>query len=268
MAELVWDQVGSRRFEAGTSRGVLYPPGAEGVVWNGLIEVAENVGGTPAPFYLDGMKFMDRQIFTDFSAKLRAFTYPDELDRLVGVEEYGTGLNVSGQSARRFGFSWRTEIGDDVDGLDAGYKIHLVYNALATPSSRGSTTTDSNVAPATFEWQIDTIPIRLPGFRPTAHYVVDSTRADEEAMTELGALIYGTPELAPTMPTVDDLLTIFAPGPIPSSVIDEDGGWTITGEDHFFDLTEDDTAFAIRGVKTTYSDENEYTMPTDDELEA
>lgn len=248
MTELMWDAVGSRRFESGLNRGVLYPNDAPAVVWNGLVAVDETLAAAPSPLYLDGLKFGDRQNFSDYSAKLNAFTYPDELNALTGTDTYGSGLQINGQRSRRFSLSYRTGVGTDVVGANAGSKIHLVYNALATPSGGSYGTTDSNTSPITFEWQLDAIPVRYPGIRPTAHFVVDTTVVGVDELTELEAYLYGTSEVDAAFPTVEQLFDIFAEGPRPDPEIDEDGGWTMTGDARFFTMSEEDTAFSVRGV--------------------
>lgn len=259
MATIVWDAIGSRTYETGISRGVVYPPDEEAVPWNGLVSVEEVLGPTPTSYYLDGIKFLNRATPGDYVAKVRAITYPEVLEELLGVSTYGAGLLLMNQKAKRFGLTYRSDIGDDVVGPSRGYKIHLIYNALATQTTKVYQTRDSSVALNPIEWQIDAIPEHVDGFRPTAHFVIDTSQAAEEAVVDLEAMLYGTPSTPPTMPTADELLNLFVPGP---SVIDnEDGSFTITGDDDFFTITgEDDSEFSIKRILLTHRTDSEYTM--------
>lgn len=264
MTKIEWGKVGDRKFEAGISRGVMYPPNESAVPWNGLTDITENLGdGGLQPLFLEGIRIMDRQLRSDYSAKIKAFTYPDILNELTGLRTFGSGLQVDGQRAKRFGLSYRTGVGSDSDVSVSGSKIHLVYNVLARPSTRGSSTIDSNVAPSEFEWDISTKPVQLVGFQPSAHFVVDTTSADPAAVLAFERLIYGSDISDPQMPGPLDLLSIFADGPTVTAV-NSDGSFDISGQPQFFNITGDGTEFEVRNMKTTSSDEDEYTIETDE----
>ena len=210
MAKLVWGTPGEKFFESGIDRGVLYVDGA-GYVWNGLTSVQHSPsGGDPQPFYLDGYKYVQISATEDFEATLEAFSSPREFGPCDGSTELYSGLTVTQQKRKQFSLSYRTRVGDDLQGLDLGYKIHLVYNALAAPSSRNHQTIGQDTPLTTLSWQISTQPPQATGFRPTSHFVVDTRRTTSGRVTTLEDILYGTVALAPRFPTVAELLAIFA----------------------------------------------------------
>lgn len=197
MPRINWGTVGERYFEAGTDRGVLYlkavgsvfPPG---IPWNGLISVSEApTGGEPKPYYVDGFKYLNVASAEEFEATIEAFSAPDEFGQCDGTTSIMNGLFVTQQPRVVFGLSYRTKIGNDVDGVDHGYKIHLVYNALAAPSDRGNTTLSDSTSPMTLSWTISTTPVEVPGIKPTAHMVVDSRKTPPDLLTQLEDILYG-----------------------------------------------------------------------------
>lgn len=210
MTQVVWDAVGERYFETGVDRGVLYLDNA-GVAWNGLISVTENSsGGEPQPYYVDGYKYINIAAAEEFEATIQAFSAPREFGVCDGTVEYRAGLFITQQRRRPFGLSYRTKLGNDVDGSDHGYKIHLVYNALAAPSERNNQTIKSSPEPTTLSWAITTTPPRLSALKPTAHFVIDSTRTDPEVLADLEELLYGTASTDPDFPTPEELIELFS----------------------------------------------------------
>lgn len=209
MTILVWDQVGERRYETGIDRGVLYK-GATIVPWNGLTSVTENSNREITPHFLDGMKYLDRQVIGPYTGKLKAFTYPDELEELLGTAEYSPGARVHGQRAQAFSLSYRTRIGNDLEATDYGYKIHVVYNVLATPSDISMETTSDVPAPALFEWDLAGMPYRLTDYRPFSHISFDSRRISESGLAAIEAKLYGTDLVNPELPEPEVLLDLAA----------------------------------------------------------
>lgn len=191
MTRLSWGGPGDRRYEAGVDRGVLYLD--EGIPWNGLISVkSASSGGDLTPYYLDGVKYLNLVDSEEFTAALEAYTYPDEFAECDGT---GTMLGVfaaTEQERRPFGFSYRTGLGDDIQNLDLGYRIHLVYNALASPSEKTHATISDTVEPANFTWEITTTPIPMPGLKPSAHFVIDSTKIDAFTLGLIEDELYGS----------------------------------------------------------------------------
>jgi hypothetical protein len=174
MTRLNWDVVGERTFETGVDRGVLYVDGSDGVPWNGLISVSESPSGADlSEYYIDGIKYLQLLAGEEFTATIDAFTYPDEFASCDGTRSVGNGLFVTQQPRKGFSLSYRSQVGNDVDGISHGYKIHVVYNALAAPSARQRNSLSDSIAPLNFSWQISTKPPRFAGYKPTAHLVID-----------------------------------------------------------------------------------------------
>lgn len=221
MAKLVWDKVGDRRYETGVDRGVLYPSGGVGVPWNGLISVAENPsGGGAQPYYADGRKYINDTAPEEFNGTIEAYTYPDEFAACDGTRSLRPGLLVGQQRRSLFNLSYRTKVGNDTNGVDHAYKIHLVYNALASPTEKSYSTMSDDPEALTFSWEFTTTPVIVgPGFKPTAHITINSARIPKAILTAIEDQLYGTASTAATMPTPAQLLEFFSG----SVVLDEFG---------------------------------------------
>lgn len=220
MAELLkWDQVGERIYETGIDRGVLYVPNAageyvEGYVWNGLVSVSENPTGAEAtPQYADNIKYLNLISAEEFEATLEAFTYPDEFAQFDGTAEPNPGVLIGQQNRGHFGLAYRTLVGNDVSGTELGYKLHLVYGAMAAPTEKAYGTVNESPEAITFSWELTTSPVTVDGYRATATLVVDSTKVDAASLAALEEILYGTdePEALPRMPLPDEVITLFAP---------------------------------------------------------
>lgn len=210
MARISWGTPGEKFYEAGVDRGVLYV-GGTGFVWNGLTSVQQNAsGGEPQPYYLDGYKYVQVAATEDFNATLEAYSSPREFGPCDGSTELYSGLTVTQQKRQQFSLSYRSKVGDDLAGLELGYKIHLVYNALAAPSDRNHQTIGADVPLTSLSWAITTQPPTATGFRPTSHFVIDTRRALSGDVTALEDILYGTVSTAARFPTVAELLAIFA----------------------------------------------------------
>lgn len=210
MAQLTWDRVGERFYELGVDRGVLYVDNV-GYAWNGLVSIDESpTGGDPQPFYLDGEKYLNLAAREEFEATINAYYSPEQFDQCDGVMSPAKGLFASQQRRKSFGLCYRTKIGNDVDGQDHGYKIHIIYNALVAPSKRNRSTIDDNVEVPVLSWPVTTKPVPVPGMMRSAHFVIDSTEAGPNALATVEDLLYGTSSTNPSLPTVQDLIDIFA----------------------------------------------------------
>lgn len=208
MTQVVWDDVGTRRFEIGLERGVLYPRDAPGVPWNGLVAVDEVRSGEIQSVYQDGIRYLYYQIPGSYAAKLRAFTYPDELDALVGAPDWqAPGLQLHDQrGGGLFGLSYRTRVGNDLEGIGLGYRLHLIYNVAAAPSDFSYDTIDSGINVSPLEWNLAGLPdTSMASIRPTAHLSLDSRRVTPELLAAVEALIYGTSETDPALPDLSEL---------------------------------------------------------------
>jgi hypothetical protein len=208
MTALVFDALADRRFETGIDRGVLYPFGGDAVPWNGLTEITEFRQRDVKSYYLDGVKYLDHYIPGSYGAKLKAFTYPDELEVLMGSHEFAPGVVAYDQRVGMFSMSYRTLVGDALQGLDAGYKIHLLYNLIATPSDTAISTVGAQTAPIVFEWNLYGVPATMWGIRPTSHISLDSRRIDPEILETIEELLYGTELTDPSIPDLVDLLAM------------------------------------------------------------
>jgi len=215
MAQLTWDDTGERRYETGVSNGVLYLRNQTGeydtgFAWNGLISVAENPSGAEAtPLYADNIKYLNLVSSEQFGATVEAYTYPDEFAECDGSAQPEIGVYVGQQTRSTFGLSYKTKVGTDVSP-DAGYKIHLVYGALAAPSAKTFTTVNETPDGITFSWEVTTTPVAMTGQKPTATLVVDSTKASSSSLLALEELLYGTSGTDPQLPLPDDVMALFA----------------------------------------------------------
>ena len=198
MSKLKWDETGKRFYETGVDHVTLYPIDAagaysKGVAWNGVTEITESPSGAEAnPLYADNIKYLNLIAAEDFGATIGAYTYPDEFEACDGSAEIAPGVTIGQQSRKVFGLAYRTKKGNDVDGQDHGYKLHLIYGALAAPSERGYQTVNDNPEAITFSWTVTTTPVDVPGFKPTASLTIDSTKTDAAKLAALEAILYGT----------------------------------------------------------------------------
>lgn len=208
MTVLAWSQVGDRRYETGIDRGVLYLPDGTAVPWSGLVSITENTDREVKSYYLDGVKFLDRHVPGSYSAKLGAYTYPDELDELLGVSAFAPGVFVHDQRTKLFNLSYRTLEGNDLEGIDADYKIHIVYNVLAVPNSVALNSLSNSPSPTLFEWTLSGTPPQMFGIRPTAHISLHSRGINPDLLEFLEGLLYGTSTDDPSLPSMVDLLAL------------------------------------------------------------
>lgn len=216
MAILSWDQTGQRFYETGVDRGVLYLPDAggvftNGVSWNGLTSVTESPSGAETnPQYADNIKYLNLFSAEEFSATIEAYTYPDQFAQFDGVWTPTPGLSVGQQVRKPFGLSYRTRLGNDLDGEDYGFKLHLIYNCLASPSEKAYNTINDSPEAITFSWEIATNPINVTGKRPTSIVTVDSTKVASANLTALTNALWGTASTDPRLPTPDEVVAMFA----------------------------------------------------------
>jgi hypothetical protein len=194
VARLDWTAVGERFFETGVDRGVLYIDGAPGVAWTGLTGVEEaTIGGDSQGFYIDGVKYLNRLKSEEFEATITAYTYPDEFGQCDGTASIGNGLFARHQRRKPFGFSYRTMVGNDIDGVEHAYKVHLVYNALAQPSGASNKSLSDSADVSDFSWHITTKPSLVKNFAPSAHYVIDSREVPDGLLGLVEDILYGNP---------------------------------------------------------------------------
>lgn len=220
MAKLVWDKTGERFYETGVDRGVLYPQvsGAypKGVAWNGLSAVTESPSGAEATaVYADNIKYLSLMSAEEFGATIEAYMYPPEFAECDGSASLEEGVSIGQQSRKPFGLCYRTMLGNDTEGTDHGYKLHLIYGALASPSEKGYATINDSPEAMTMSWDLTTTPVAVEGFKPTASITIDSTKADPTKLAALEKILYGSDESEPTeprLPLPDEIKTLMAAG--------------------------------------------------------
>ena len=207
MATLMWDEIGKRFYETGISKGVFYDDEGVGTAWNGLTSVEESVSHQIQAVHFDGMKFNDLVTMGDFSAVMRAWTYPDEFLPYEGIMEEQAGFFVANQPMSKFGLSYQTKIGNDITGLELGYKIHLLYNLTALPAQKMYQTMSLDTEPHEFEWTITAIPEYIENYRPTAHVIFDSTKMDHWMLEDIESVLYGGSDNDAYLPSLKGLAT-------------------------------------------------------------
>ena len=197
MSKLKWDQTGERFYETGVRNGVLYPLGTggtypKGVAWNGLTAVTESPSGAEAtPLYADDIKYLNLMSTEEFGATIEAYTYPDEFAECDGSVALTAGVQIGQQARKTFGLCYRTALGNDVDGNDYGYKLHIIYGALAAPSEKAYATINDSPEAITFSWEVTTTPVNVTGFKPTASITIDSTKVNKDKLASLEEILYG-----------------------------------------------------------------------------
>lgn len=208
MSKLFWDQTGERLYETGVKNGVLYPQGdngayPKGVAWNGLTAVTESPSGAEAnPLYADDIKYLNLLSTEEFGATIEAYTYPEEFEACDGSAEIVEGVTIGQQKRKTFGMAYKTVLGNDTENNNYGYKLHLIYGALAAPSEKAYATISDSPEAITFSWEVTTTPVSVSGFEPTASLTIDSTKVDANKLAALEAVLFGKDhELVKTQPT-------------------------------------------------------------------
>lgn len=213
---LVWDEAGKKMYEAGVSKGVLYPIQTEGayslgVAWNGLTSVSQNpTGGEANDIYADNIVYGSLMGTEKFEATIEAYMYPDEFMECDGSKTLQPGVYAGQQNRKTFGLCYRTEIGNDVDGLEKGYKLHMIYGAKASPAGRDYATINDSPEAITLSWDLTTTPVAVTGMKPTAYVEIDSTKADPDKLAALEAILYGSTEAEARLPLPDEIKTLMA----------------------------------------------------------
>lgn len=217
MAELVWDSVGERLYETGVHNGALYVVDdvtgnyGKGVAWNGLISISEKPSGAePTPLYADNIKYLTLVGTEDFGATIEAYTYPDEFAECDGSYETSDGMFIGQQRRKKFGLVYKTLMGNDILGNSRGYKLHIIYGALAAPSEKAYSTINDSPEAITFSWEISTTPVEVEGYLPTAMIVIDSTKANPTKLAALEVILFGTTLVEPRLPLPNELMTLLA----------------------------------------------------------
>ena len=214
MSKLVWDKTGERLYETGVKQGVLYVQAAggtypKGVAWNGLTTVTESPSGAEATaLYADDIKYLNLMSTEELGGTIEAYTYPDEFAECDGSAALVDGVYIGQQARKTFGLCYRTTLGNDVDSNAYGYKLHLVYGALASPSEKAYATINDSPEAITFSWEFSTTPVSVEGFKPTANLVIDSTKVNAEKLAALEKILYGDAEVEARLPLPDEVAQV------------------------------------------------------------
>ncbi len=215
--KLAWDKTGERFYETGVRHGVLYPQNPSdglyplGVAWNGLTAVTESPTGAEAnPIYADDIKYLNLISAEEFGATVEAYTYPDEFAACDGSASIAVGVVAGQQKRQAFGLCYRTALGNDIEGEDHGYKLHLIYGAIAAPSEKAYASINDTPEAITFSWEVSTTPVVVTGFKPTASLTIDSTKVNAGNLTALENILYGTDVADPRLPLPDEVAALFA----------------------------------------------------------
>ena len=213
MSKLVWDTTGERYYETGVKNGVLYVQSAgtypKGVAWNGLTAITESPSGAEAtPLYADDIKYLNLMSNEEFGATIEAYTYPDEFMVCDGSASLVEGVMLGQQTRSTFGLCYRTSLGNDTEGVDHGYKLHLIYGCLASPSEKAYSTINDSPEAITFSWEVSTTPVEVTGHKPTSCITIDSTKVDPGKLAALEKVLYGDTEVDPRLPLPDEIASI------------------------------------------------------------
>ena len=217
MAKLVWDETGERLYETGVRMGVVYPMGTggvypNGVVWNGLTAVTESPSGAePSPLYADDIKYLNLMSVEEFGATIEAYTYPDEFALCDGSLEPTDGVVIGQQKRKPFGLCYRTALGNDTEGDEYGYKLHLIYGAMSKPSEKSYATINNDPEAITFSWELSTTPVTVPNAKPTASLTINSTKVDATKLAALEEILYGAEETEARLPLPTEVITLLTP---------------------------------------------------------
>jgi hypothetical protein len=253
MTRLEWNKTGDRFFEAGVDRGVFFAANGTGIPWNGLVSVNEAPsGGEPTPYYIDGVKYLNIAELEEYGGTIEAYTYPERFADYDGSVELHDGLSINLQERQPFGLSYRTRIGNDLEGVDYGYKIHIIYNVLVSPSTRAYSTIGGSLDPINFSWNFTTTPVYAGNnYRRTAHVLIDSTKTSSNLIRAVEDHIYGSSTRSPKLIDLEKLIYWFESGGEPLEILPH----TTTGMAELIqDGKRDLVTTEVEGLHTKLSD--------------
>lgn len=232
---VVWNAPEARFFDTGLDRGMLYPKTSPAVPWNGLTSVDEEGGEGAQSYYIDGRPFLFMPKPKEYKATVNAYTYPDAFSEIMGVAEVADGMYLDSQIGDSFDMSYRTLVGNGLEGIDHGYKIHLIYNASVTPQSLTYESVSNSINPSTFSWEIQAVPVRVSGFRPTAHIIIDTRHMSQSKIDAVEALLYGNESGDAHMPSPQVIFDLLSFGD--GIIVTDKGDGTVEIEGSYDNIT-------------------------------
>lgn len=262
---IVWDEIGSRFYENGLDRGVIYLENGLVVPWNGLTSVVEKNEKEVSSVYFDGMLINTLVSLGDFSATMKAITYPDELIELEGVSEFMKGVYLGNQRSQQFNLSYRTLVGNDLQEGSVGYKIHILYNVVIVPTDRTFETISGGMVPSEFEWNIVAVPEDIDGYNPTAHIIINSVDFNEWLLQQVESILYGSESSPPSLPSMSEMISYLKElsqlvGTVLIYIVDNnDGTWTATTDQDGLIVVDENGFFEILDANSTFAGDS-YTI--------
>jgi hypothetical protein len=255
MAKIQWDKIDERTYQSGIDHGVLYLQDGPAVPWNGLVSMEESSSSELKAYYLDGVKFLENLSPGEFQGKLKAITYPEEFDQAMGLAVVTPGLIITEQQSKSFNLSYRTLVGNPIEGTDYGYKIHILYNLLAQPDTQTYTTLSDADQGTEFVWNLTGTPPKINKFRPTVHLIIDSRTTSPDVLKLLEDRLYGSDTSSANFPSITEVGEYF--GYLGALIIIEngDGTWTALDESDTYITMLDDTTFQIEHTDAVIVDE-------------
>lgn len=258
MTRLLWDEIGTHFFEAGVDRGVLYLSDNTGVAWSGLTAVDQDFDTeTSEPLYFEGIKYFNMALMGDYNATLKALTYPPEFIPYEGYSDDGSGIYGDDQGPKLFGLCYRNRLGNDIFGTDFAYQLHLLYNLTAIPDTRVRNTESETALSDEFVWKISGLPANAPGYKATAHVILDSRYLPSYLLEYVEELLYGTDVITPSLPALADLVELMASWTLITITDNGDGTWTANGPDELITDNGDGT-FEIDEATAVFLNEFTY----------
>lgn len=261
MTRLTWSAPTDRQYEVGLDRGVLYPKTGAAVAWNGLTAVDEGGGDGAAAYYIDGRPFLYLPKPKEFTASIKAFTYPDAFSAIMGITEAADGMYLDSQIGDAFDLSYRTLVGDATTGGSIGYKIHLIYNATVTPQAPGYSSLSDSINPVDLGWDIQAVPVPVAGYRPTAHIIIDTRHMDATHLAQIEALLYGDATTAASMPDPQTIFDLLSFGSAIIITDNGDGTWKAEASYHNLYMI-GDGIFEIDNVNAVDHGDGTFTVST------
>lgn len=260
---LVWTEPESRFFDTGLDRGVLYPRGTQAVAWTGLQSVEEEGGESAEALYMDGRPYLFVAKPKEFKATIKAITYPDAFTEIMGLQEVADGMYLDSQQSDIFDLSYRTLVGSSIKGVDHGYKIHLIYNAFVTPQALSYESMSNSINPTSFSWEIQAVPVSLPGFRPTSHFIIDTRHMDPKKISELETLLYGGAAQEASLPSPHEVFELLSFGSGIVVTDNGDGTFNVSGSyESVYELG--DGLFRVENVDGYTNDDGTFTISSTD----